>query len=79
MVEMAIKRHSAQELKEAAHRLKGSLSYFGDTAPLAMTKSLEHMGKDGSLDGAQAICSDLREKLFGLNSTLNSLLLDYAC
>ena len=79
MVEMAVKRHSAQELKESAHRLKGSLSYFGDTAPLALTKSLEQLGKADKLDGAQALCADLREKLFGLNTTLNSLLLDYAC
>lgn len=79
MVESAVSGNSAQELKEAAHRLKGSLSYFGDTAPLALTKSLEHMGKAGNLEGAQALCAELQEKLSGLNASLNSLLLDYAC
>lgn len=49
----AINRHDAKDLQFAAHALKGSVRFFGDTPIYDLAYSLETQVRSGNLDRAR--------------------------
>ena len=49
-------------LEKAAHRLKGSSSQLGLVRVASLSASLERKGKEGNLDGAEALMDDLEKE-----------------
>jgi len=60
-------------LKLAAHTLKGSIRYFGQTLAYQQAYRLEKMGEDNALEGAGEVLSSLEGEM----ALLRPLLLDY--
>ena len=60
-------------LKRAAHALKGSIRYFGQTIAYQQAFRLEKMGQDKQLEGAGEVLSALEGEM----ALLRPLLLDY--
>jgi HPt (histidine-containing phosphotransfer) domain-containing protein len=58
-VRAAIDTRDAAQLRLAAHTLKGSLRYFGETPAFTEAEGLEKMGFAASFDDAPAACDRL--------------------
>ena len=54
--------NDADALEKAAHRLKGSSSQLGLVRVASLSASLERKGKEGNLDGAEALMDDLEKE-----------------
>lgn len=67
----AIAAGSADEVRRAAHALKGSVSNFIDGGPTATAFELETMGRNGQLDGTQAILNRLEQEIGALTVYLH--------
>jgi len=59
----AITRGSAKGLTLVAHRLKGSLRYFGDSDAAERARELEDMGRAQRMDDAESKFAELRTEL----------------
>jgi HPt (histidine-containing phosphotransfer) domain-containing protein len=66
----AIAGGSADEVRRAAHALKGSAANFIDGGPTASAFELETMGRAGQLAGAAAILDRLEQELVALSACL---------
>ena len=56
------------EVRRAAHALKGSASNFVDDGPTATAFELETMGRNGQLDGTPAVLDRLEQEIVALKS-----------
>jgi DNA-binding response OmpR family regulator len=61
----------AEGLKRAAHRLRGSASFFAAEPVVQTARVLEAMGESGDLREAEAVRKDLEEKLSRLTEALS--------
>ncbi len=68
---VALQQHNAKDLQFAAHALKGSVRFFGDTPIYNLAYSLETQGRTGNLDRA-------REALDQLTKDVPQLVLELA-
>ncbi len=59
----AIEARDSGTLRIAAHTLKGSCRYFGDTLAAVYASQLELAGKDETWDGGESLAKQLRESL----------------
>jgi HPt (histidine-containing phosphotransfer) domain-containing protein len=66
----AVAAGSADEVRRAAHALKGSVSNFVDGGPTATAFELETMGRNGQLDGASAVLARLEQEIVALTACL---------
>jgi len=69
-IQEAIAQRNAKLLERAAHSLKGSVAAFSAESARRVAQTLEGMGAKGDFDQAEAVASDLREKVVLLTSTL---------
>jgi two-component system, sensor histidine kinase and response regulator len=58
-IALALEEHSAKQLENAAHSLKGSAASLGATALAAIARKLEIRGRDEKLDGAEVEFTEL--------------------
>ena len=66
----AVSTGSANEVRSAAHALKGSISNFIDGGPTATALELETLGRNGQVEGAQALLDRLDRELIALSDFL---------
>jgi two-component system, sensor histidine kinase and response regulator len=66
----AVASGSADEVRRAAHALKGSVSNFVDGGPTATAFELETMGRNGQLDGTPAVLDRLEQEIVALTVCL---------
>jgi len=66
----AVASGSADEVRRAAHALKGSVSNFVDGGPTATAFELETMGRNGQLAGASAVLDRLEREIVALTVCL---------
>ena len=66
----AVSEGAADEVRRAAHALKGSLSNFIDGGPTATAFELETMGRDGRLDETARALERLEGEIAGLTVRL---------
>jgi HPt (histidine-containing phosphotransfer) domain-containing protein len=66
----AVNAGSADDVRRAAHALKGSSSNFIDGGPTATAFELETMGRNGQLDGTQPLLNRLDRELIALTGHL---------
>ena len=66
----AVSAGSADEVRRAAHALKGSVSNFIDGGPTATAFALETMARDGQLDGVEAVLDRLDREIVALMESL---------
>lgn len=66
----AVAEGATDEVRRAAHALKGSLSNFIDGGPTATAFELETMGRDGQLDGTARALERLESEIAGLTVRL---------
>jgi signal transduction histidine kinase/DNA-binding response OmpR family regulator len=64
----------ADALRRAAHRLKGSVSYFGRTAVSHRAQQIEELARQGKLPEAQQYVQDLAAAVEGLSVALKERL-----
>lgn len=58
-IQNCIEKNDSAELQFHSHSFKGVASHFRDEALIAMIKTLEEKGKNGNLEGAQALLSEI--------------------
>jgi HPt (histidine-containing phosphotransfer) domain-containing protein len=75
-VRSAIEKGDAPGLRLAAHTLKGTLRYFGDTAACQWAMCLEKMASDGDLGEAADSFAKLESACEPLNRSLRKQLAD---
>jgi signal transduction histidine kinase/DNA-binding response OmpR family regulator len=73
-IQTAIERGDSQELRIAAHTLKGVVGNFRAEPAVEAALRLEQMGKRGDLSGAAAAWEALNEAIDGLLNALKALL-----
>ena len=73
-VEEAVSRGEADELRRAAHSLKGSSQVVGGRATAAAALSLENLGRSENLDEAVPALSALQEDLAKLKAAVSTAL-----
>jgi HPt (histidine-containing phosphotransfer) domain-containing protein len=66
----AVTAGSADDVRRAAHALKGSISNFIDGGPTATAYELETMGRKGQLDGTRPLLDRLDRELIELTVCL---------
>ena len=66
----AVAAGSADDLRRAAHALKGSISNFIDGGPTATAFELEMMGRNGQLEGTPAVLDRLEQEIVALTACL---------
>jgi two-component system sensor histidine kinase/response regulator len=66
----AVSGGSADEVRRAAHALKGSVSNFIDGGPTATAFELENMGRAGQLEGTALALDRLEQELVALADCL---------
>ncbi len=66
----AVTAGSADEVRRAAHALKGSVSNFIDGGPTATAFELETMGRNGQLDGTPLTLDRLEQEIVALTACL---------
>ena len=62
-VRQAVAKRNAHELRAAAHKLKGTIRYFGDTNAFVYARQLEEMGGQGDLEQAEEMLAALEEEM----------------
>ncbi len=65
---MAVVRDSVasgdpDQVRRAAHAFKGSVGNFTDDAPMTTAFELEHIGREGRIDGATALLARLEAEV----------------
>jgi HPt (histidine-containing phosphotransfer) domain-containing protein len=77
-IRSAVERRDAQALERAAHRLRGSASFF-DAGPVVETAGrLEAIGEAGDLEGADDQCRELEGRAERLRQALAAPMEDTA-
>jgi len=66
----AVAAGSADDVRRAAHALKGSVSNFVDGGPTATAFELETMGRNGQLEGMAAVLDRLEQEIVALTVSL---------
>jgi HPt (histidine-containing phosphotransfer) domain-containing protein len=66
----AVAARSADDVRRAAHALKGSVSNFIDGGPTATAFELENMGRTGQLEGTPAVLDRLEQEIVALTVCL---------
>ena len=66
----AVAAGSAEDVRRAAHALKGSVSNFIDGGPTATAFELENMGRNGQLEGTPAVLNRLEQEIVALTVCL---------
>jgi HPt (histidine-containing phosphotransfer) domain-containing protein len=66
----ALASGSADDVRRAAHALKGSVSNFIDGGPTATAFELENIGRGGQLEGAALVLERLERELAALTACL---------
>jgi CheY-like chemotaxis protein len=69
-VRQAIANGNANDLKRAAHNLKGSMAHFGAKPAFEAARKLEMMARNGILSGAAEACAELEKELERLHPAL---------
>ena len=69
----AIKRRSFSEVQNFSHKLKGSVLQFSGARAAALAVSLEQMGAQKSLEGAEKTLYALKEEIANLTRSLQSM------
>ena len=69
----AITKKNADALGKTAHALKGALGIFGAPQAVALARSLEKLGRDGSVNGAEALFASLEAEFASLDHQLRAL------
>ena len=72
-IRLAITTGDAQELEQAAHKLKGSVAIFGASDCIALARQLEDSGREGYLTEAGAVFEQLSAALDQLTDALRAL------
>jgi HPt (histidine-containing phosphotransfer) domain-containing protein len=70
----AVAAGDAPALRMAAHRLKGSIRYLGETQPFEQAFRLERMGAEDNLDGAEDALASLEQGMEQLIPSLEEYL-----
>lgn len=73
-IRASIASKNATELEHAAHKLKGSLSYFRNEIFTASAQKLETLGAKNSFENAEIIFSQLEKQLQELLLAINNFL-----
>ena len=73
-MESAIQNNDAPGLRLAAHTLKSNSADFGATTLSTLSKTLEMMGRDGSLDGAAELMPRVHTEFEKAESFLRDML-----
>ena len=68
----AVEGCAPDDVRRAAHALKGSLSNFIDGGPTATAFELESMGRSGQLDGASLVLDRLEHEVVALTVSLQT-------
>ena len=66
----ALASGSADDVRRAAHALKGSVSNFIDGGPTATAFELENIGRGGQLEGATLVFDRLEREIAALTACL---------
>lgn len=69
-VEAALDAGDPQALERAAHTVKGAVAVFGAEPARSRAERLETLGRDGDVEGAPAVYSELREWVVRLGDDL---------
>lgn len=72
-IRSAITKKNADALGKSAHALKGALGIFGAPKAVAVARSLEKMGRDGSVNGAETLFASLEAEFASLGRQLQTL------
>jgi DNA-binding response OmpR family regulator/HPt (histidine-containing phosphotransfer) domain-containing protein len=72
-IEAAADGADAGRLERAAHRLRGSASFFEAHGVVTVAQRLERMARDGALSGAAGIARDLMRETTNLTDALSSV------
>ncbi len=70
----AIDRQSPEDLRQAAHALKGAVANFDASAAYQTTAALEQMGKSGHLRDARTTCQQLEREVSAVQNALEELI-----
>jgi HPt (histidine-containing phosphotransfer) domain-containing protein len=68
----AIERRDGSALRLSAHRLKGSMRYFGATRAFDQAYILEAIGRDGDMQTAAEPLALVRQEIAGLRQALEA-------
>ena len=69
----AIDRQSSEDLRQAAHALKGAVANFDASAAYQMATALEQMGQADHLRDARPTCQQLERELSAVQTALEEL------
>ena len=69
----AIDQHSSEDLRQAAHALKGAVANFDASAAYQMATALEQMGQADHLRDARLTCQQLERELSAVQTALEEL------
>ncbi|MDY0136869.1 MAG: Hpt domain-containing protein [Thiomicrospira sp.] len=76
-VEQAIQQQDASALQHHAHTLKGSAANIGALALPAVSLKLEIMGKNGQLDGAEALFTEVEQAYQTLAQAIQAYIAEF--
>ncbi|MEX2188600.1 MAG: PAS domain S-box protein [Pirellulales bacterium] len=68
----AIERRDCDSLRLSAHRLKGSMRYFGATRAFDQAYILESLGREGDVNAADEPLAAVRQEIAGLQPALEA-------
>ncbi len=74
LLEGAISAADPEELRKVAHSLKGSSSNICAAQLSELARQLEHLGKEGSVDGASEIYQQLKSEFAMVSEVLQNQL-----
>ena len=69
-VREAMENQDADALRQAAHKMKGSVRFLGPSTVYDIAFQLEQRGMDGDLDGASELESELVKELASMSGDL---------
>jgi signal transduction histidine kinase/DNA-binding response OmpR family regulator len=73
MLRTALSERSAADIQRIAHRCTGSSGTIGMTAMANLFEKLEHAGKNGQLNIAEQLASDIESAFVGVRASVKSL------
>jgi len=74
MLEAAVQRQDAQEIGQAAHKLKSSSASVGALYLASLLAEAELLGREGRLEGIAGIAVQIREEYAAVNNALKAIL-----
>ena len=69
----ALRSRDAAALADAAHALKGSVGNFGPSAAFDAAREVEKLAREGKLDGAREVCSELEKQITSFLPALHAI------